>query len=103
MTDATIQALLSVLRSLLIVGGSWLTANGYLSGGNVEQLIGAICVLLPLLWGAIQKYHAERKTQAREAVALNVGVIVANGTEGQAPAVPPAVVPALIKAAGGTV
>ena len=101
MTDATIQALLSVLRSLLIVGGSWLTANGYLSGGNVEQLIGAICVLVPLLWGAWQKFAAERKAAAREVVAVNVGIVVANGTTGPAAAVPAVVVPALIKAAGG--
>lgn len=65
MNDVTLQALLSVLRSLLIVGGSWLTTKGYLSDGNVEQIIGAICVLVPLVWGAWQKYQAERKAKNR--------------------------------------
>lgn len=97
MTEATTQALLSVLRSLLIVGGSWLTTNGYLSGGNVDQLIGVVMVLVPLFWGVIQKYSAERKAKAREVVAVNVGIVVADSTFG-ATTLPPAVaVPVLIE------
>ena len=80
MNEATQQALLSVLRSLLIVGGSWMTSKGYISDGNVEQIIGAIMVLAPVLWGVAQKYAAERKAKAREVVAVNVGVTVANSS-----------------------
>ena len=98
MTEATIQALLSVLRSLMIVGGSWLTARGYLSESNTSEVIGAITVLLPLLWGAWQKFTAETMAKAREVVAVNVGIAVANATDGPAPAVPAGVVPELIKA-----
>ena len=98
MTDATIQALLSVLRSLLIVGGSWLTANNYVSGGNVEQLIGAICVLAPLLWGVWEKYSAERKAKAREVIALTAGLVIADATAGKTQTIAPVDVPDAIKA-----
>lgn len=87
MSEATLQAFLSVLRSLLIVGGTYLTSGGYLSGGNVEQLIGVVMVLVPLFWGIFQKYTAERKTKAREVVAVQVGISVADATLGPTPSV----------------
>lgn len=100
MNTATTQALLSVLRSLLIVAGSWVTAKGYLSEGNTSELIGAIMVLVPVLWGVWQKYNSERKTKVREVTAVNVGIVVADQTVGPTPPVSAVVVPALIAAVG---
>ena len=97
MSTATLQALLSVLRSLMIVGGSYLTAAGYLSEGNASELIGAAMVLVPLVWGALGHIFDERKAKAREAVAVNVGIAVANASPGITPLVPAVLVPSLLQ------
>lgn len=97
MTDATTQALLSVLRSLLIVAGSWFTARGYLSESNTSELIGAITVLAPVVWGALGHFVAERKAAAREVIALTAGMVIADRTDGLTPTIAPVDVPAVLK------
>lgn len=66
MNEASKQALLSALRSLLIIAGTSLSAKGVIAAGNVEILAGVIVTVIPIVWGIADKYIAERKAQARE-------------------------------------
>lgn len=116
MGDATKQAILSVVRSLLIVAGYWLASHGYIGGGApmpgvgyedypsaytgagmLDQIVGAIMVLISALWGVWDKYRAERAAKAREAVAVNVGIAVSNAEIGLTAPLPAAAVPEVIK------
>lgn len=69
MDDVTKQVLMSVLRSILVAGGSILVAHGYVNDAQWSQLLGAITTGVPVAWGIWDKYSAERKTQARVAEA----------------------------------
>lgn len=98
MDDASQQALLSGIRSLLIAAGASLTAKGLIDSTTWNQVVGAIMVILPAAWGAWDKYRSETATKAREAVALNVGIAVADRTAGVTPPVQADHAPAIIKA-----
>jgi hypothetical protein len=98
MNTAAVQAALSVARSVMIAAGTFLVTNGLLSQESFDQLLGAILVILPLLWGIWQKFQAERDAKKREVVAINVGVVVADATVGPTPAIPPVKVPEVIAA-----
>ena len=87
MDNATLQALLSAVRSVLIAIGATLVARGYMTDATVNSVVGALLVLGPLLWGLVQKFQAERSAKEREAVAVNTGIIVADATVGQTPPV----------------
>jgi hypothetical protein len=95
---ANLQAVLSFLRSMLIVAGTWFTARGYVSESNATEIIGAIAVMLPVAWGAWQKFFSEAKTKAREVVAITAGIVIADSTVGKTPTIAPVDVPAAIKA-----
>ncbi len=69
--------ILSVIRSLLIAGGTAAAARGVLQGGDVELLAGAGVTLAAGVWGAVDKVLAERKAQRRENIAA---VVAANDT-----------------------
>lgn len=102
MDDVTKQALLSAVRSLLIVAGSALTAHGYGSDAMMTEIVGAVMVIIPIVWGVIDKIRAEHRTQAREAVAVNVGIAVSNATTGPARMVTAINAPAIIKSVAPT-
>ena len=87
MDNATLQALLSAVRSVLIAIGATLVARGYMTDATVNSVVGALLVLGPLLWGLVQKFQAERSAKEREVVAVNTGIIVADATVGQTPPV----------------
>jgi len=95
MNEASKQALLSALRSILIAAGSSL---GLLSETTLNEVVGAVMVIIPIAWGIWDKFRAEAATQARETVAVNVGIAVADRTAGATPPVPSANVPAVIEA-----
>ena len=97
MNDASKQAILSAVRSILIAIGSVLGAKGYMDDATVQGMIGAVMVVLPILWGVWEKYQSERKTAAREVVAVNAGIKVADATEGPTPAASPEVAKAIIE------
>jgi hypothetical protein len=99
MNDPTSQALLSALRSILIALGGLLTAKGYVDNATVQTIIGAVMVIAPAAWGVVDKVLAERKTQAREATAVNAGIQAADATPGPTPAASPAVAQMIIAAA----
>lgn len=78
MDDATKQSILSAFRSILVAIGSVLTAKGYVDDVTWNLLLGAAMVIGPAAWGIWDKFHAEQKTQQREAVAVNAGVALSN-------------------------
>lgn len=65
-----LEALLSLLRSLLIAGASFLVGKGYLNATIAEALIGVIMIAIPIGWGMYQKFAADRKTRALVAAAI---------------------------------
>ncbi len=77
MNDANTQALLSALRSLLMVIGSALAAHGLIGADAVNEAVGAIMVIAPFIWGIWEKYRAEAKAKDREVVAVNAGISAA--------------------------
>ena len=97
MDDASKQALLSAIRSILIAAGSMLAAKGYMDDGTVQSTVGAVMVILPVIWGIWDKYRAEQKTKAREVVAVNAGIIVADATAGPTPEASPETAKAIIE------
>jgi uncharacterized membrane protein YebE (DUF533 family) len=98
MNDVTTQQALGAIRTLLGVAAGFLIGKGYVDATTATTVIGAIMVLIPLAWSAWDKHHSEQVTQAREAVAMNVGIAVADRTAGVTPAVQAEHVPAVIKA-----
>ena len=100
MDNATLQALMSALRSILIDAGATLVARGYLTNENANSIVGALLVIGPLIWGVAQKFMAERAAKKRETVAVNVGVVVADNTVGKTPSIAPASVPLLLETIG---
>ena len=77
MNDANTQALLSAIRSLLMVIGGVLASHGFLSESAVNEAIGAVMVILPAAYGIWDKYRAEAKTQVRETAAVQAGIAAA--------------------------
>lgn len=98
MDEGQKQALFSAIRSLLVVGGTWAVAHGYATDAMVTEIIGAIAVIGPILYGVYQKFEAERLTKVREAKAVNVGIAIADATPGTTPAIAAENVPQIIAA-----
>lgn len=96
MDEATKQAALSILRTVLIALGTWLVSRGYFTETALNDIVGGVMVVAPLIWGAWNKFTSERKTQAREVVAVNVGILKADNTEGITPLETPASAPTTI-------
>lgn len=96
MNEATKQAVLSAIRSILITIGSILAARGYVDEQTANTIIGAVMVIIPVAWGIWDKIHSEQKTAAREATAVNVGIVVADSTKGKTPLTTPAEAASLI-------
>jgi hypothetical protein len=81
---------------MLIAGGAWLAGKNLLDNETASALVGSLTVALPALWGVLEKIVAERKAQADQATALNVGIVIADRVTGATPLVPASEVPALI-------
>jgi hypothetical protein len=92
------ESTLSAVRSLLIAVGGVLVAQGWLTAELVQQIVGAVLIIGPAVWGMVQKVQADRAAAAQAALALNVGVALADVTVGKTPSVPAAKAPELIKA-----
>lgn len=95
---AVLQAALSVLRSVLIALGAFFVSKGFLTSEGLDQLVGAILLIVPVGWGIWQKFQAERSAKKREVIAVNVGFVVADATVGPTPPIAPVRVPAVIAA-----
>lgn len=97
MNEASKQATLSAIRSILVSLGTLLTANGVVSNETAQFVIGLVMTLGPLLWGAYEGWRKEHKAAAREVVALNAGIAAVNASSANLPLVPPAEAPAVIE------
>lgn len=71
------QAFLSLLRSVLMVFGTYAVAKGWVDPGTAAEIIAASAVVVPAAYGLWKNYQAEKKTQAREMAAVNAGVAIA--------------------------
>lgn len=80
MDDVTKQALYSVVRQLLAALGTILIAHGLVNDAQWANLVGAITAAVPIVWGIYNKYSSERKTQVREAVAMQAGMAAVGTT-----------------------
>lgn len=100
MDNATKQAALSALRSLLVVAGTSLAARGIVTASNWNDIVGAVMVLAPVLWGIWDKFMSERKTTARETVAVQSGYAAAQAEvlPGPATAISPMTAQGIISA-----
>lgn len=96
MDDVTKQTILSGVRSILIAVGTILATKGIIDEGQWSTIVGALMAVIPAAWGIHDKIQSERKTKAREAVAVNVGITVADRTQGPTPLVPAASTQAVI-------
>lgn len=96
MNEARKQAMLSAARTMLVFVGTLLVTKGYFTEAVLNEVIGAVMVLAPLVWGIWDKFSSEKKTEAREHIAVNVGIKVADLTVGPTPAVAPASVASVI-------
>lgn len=88
MNEVTKQSILSGVRSILIAIGGILAAKGVIDETQWSIIVGALMTIIPAVWGIYEHVQSERKTQAREAVAVNVGITVADQTIGPTPLVP---------------
>lgn len=82
MDEVTKQAFLSAVRSLLMVLGTSLAARGFVHSDSINDAVGAVMVIIPIVWGVWDKYKAERMTKARETVAVQAGVNAAVAATG---------------------
>lgn len=71
MTGTTKQAIFSAIRSVLIALGAWGAGRGLISDKDVGDIVGSAMVIIPLVWGIIEKYHAEQMTKDRIADAVS--------------------------------
>lgn len=78
MDEASKNAILGVVRSILVVVGSSLTTHGVLMGDQATEIIGPVMTVLPILWGIWDKYQEEHKTKVRENTAMNEGLELVN-------------------------
>lgn len=49
------EAILSVLRHLLTIAGTYAVSKGFVDGGMAEQLVGAVTTIVAVGWGAAAK------------------------------------------------
>jgi hypothetical protein len=96
--DPSTKSVLTAIQALLMAVGGALVNRGYTDNETVKEIVGAFMVLLPAMWAAIDHYRAEEATKAREAVAVNVGIAVADRTPGVTSPVPADKAPAVIEA-----
>jgi len=102
MDDVTKQSILGALRTLLAAAGAWMATHKYIPADSANEIVGAVMIIIPILWSRWDKLQSERKTQLREVAAVNAGVAVA-GTGSVGPTVRPVDVPEIIKTFSPTV
>jgi FtsH-binding integral membrane protein len=78
-------ALLSALRTLLAAGGAWMATHQYIDSAMANEIVGAVMIIIPLVWGAYDKFKVERETKQRETAAVNAGIVIADKTVGPTP------------------
>jgi hypothetical protein len=61
MTPEQKQALLSVLRSILIAVGAYAVGKGWLTESVVAEAVPALIVVLTAAWGAVEKLNQPKR------------------------------------------
>jgi hypothetical protein len=75
MDDTARNALLSAIRTLLGALGGVLVAHGVFDQSTAQDVVGAIMVIVPVVWGMIEKYNVEHAIKEREKAAVQAGVV----------------------------
>lgn len=70
----TSAAIWSAVRTLLGALGGYLVGRGLIDQQTMQDVLGAVMVLAPLIWGVINKFRSESKMQVRENIAVQAGV-----------------------------
>lgn len=47
------------VRQLLTIIGTWAVSKGWVDGGMVEQLVGAVAIIGSFIWSFVQKRQAQ--------------------------------------------
>lgn len=82
------------IRTVLALIAGALAAHGFLSDVAATEILGIATAIIPVAWSAYSKILARR----RVALALNVGIVIADATIGPTPLASPEKAAALIKA-----
>jgi hypothetical protein len=98
MDNSTVSVVLGQLRTVLAAVGGLLVMRGFLSDETLNQIIGVVVIIVPAVWSAWDKIQSERASKAREVVALNAGIQVADATVGKTNPVSAAAAPAVLEA-----
>ncbi len=64
MDDVQRQALLGVVRGVLIAIGGYLVNKGYVEQTLVNELVGSLMILFPIVWSVAQKIVSHERTQS---------------------------------------
>lgn len=97
MDDAQQKAVLSLARYVLAIGGGLVVARGWANDATVQMAIGLVMGAVPLVFGVVTAFRSEKKTQVREAAAVNAGIALSNETAEPTPAVSPELAKAVIQ------
>lgn len=87
-------------RYLLALAGGWLATHGYIPNADINDLVSAIMILGPIIWGIWVNHRTEDKAKVREMVAVQAGLNLAasGGMELVGAGVPKPVTPETTKA-----
>ena len=73
MDDVQKEQLYSALRTLLAVASGFLVGHGYFTDVQATEIVGAVMVVVPIVWGVLQKKQAAQKSDERAQAAYNAG------------------------------
>lgn len=77
MSAVTQAQLLTAVRYILMLAGAWVAARGYIADDQINDLVSAVMIIGPVIWGFVTNHLKERETKAREAVAVHAGAAAA--------------------------
>jgi hypothetical protein len=80
--SAHMAAALSAVRTILAAIGAVLVTKGVTDQNTLNQVIGAIITLVPLVWGVVDKYLTELTTQRRVSDAVTAATATPTITMG---------------------
>jgi hypothetical protein len=86
------------IRTVIALIAGAFVAHGWINGGTSTEIIGILGSIVPLAWSAWGHIQAGHKAKKRDALAVNVGFVVADATVGPTPLASPEKAAALIKA-----
>ena len=56
MTPISQAQLLTAVRYILMLGGAWLAARGYIQDEQINDLVSAAMIIGPAIWGFVTNY-----------------------------------------------